>query len=590
MHSNKRHARRTYDVLVRTLRIALAQVNATVGDVDGNARAVRDWIDRARDAKADIVAFPEMVITGYPAEDLLLKPSFIRANLQAVTKIATDTRDICAVVGCADLDTDLRNAAAVCADGEVRGVYHKHFLPNYGVFDEDRYFRPGTAAPVFVVNGVRVGVSVCEDMWYSSGPAEWQSWAGAEVLVNINGSPYHAGKLSGRTTMLATRASDHVAALAYVNLVGGQDELVFDGGSMVFDADGALVASAPQFREDLLVVDIDIEAIARERLHDPRMRKVASPPDGVATPTVAISQEQAVHREPVAPARAQPLDPDAEVYQALVLGVGDYVRKNRFREVLIGISGGIDSSLVAAIAADAVGPDAVTGIVLSSRYSSQHSRDDAFELTRRLGLRVLDVPIDGPHRAVEDVLRDHIENEPGRQLAEENVQARIRGLLWMALSNARPGSLMLTAGNKSELATGYATLYGDMAGGFCVLKDVPKTLVYRLARYRNSRGEVIPPRVLDKAPSAELRPDQKDTDSLPPYEVLDPILQAYVEEDRSVDEIVTLGFDRELVRRIVGMVDANEYKRRQAPPGVKVSERAFGRDRRLPITNRWTGD
>ncbi|HVE91343.1 MAG TPA: NAD+ synthase [Actinomycetota bacterium] len=575
---------------MRTLRVALAQVNATVGDVDGNARVVREWIERARDAQADLVAFPEMVVTGYPAEDLLLKPSFIRANLQALAKIATDARGICAVVGFADLDTDLRNAAAVCADGGIAGVYHKHFLPNYGVFDEDRYFRPGTSAPVFVINGVRVGVSVCEDIWYSSGPAEWQSWAGAEVLVNINGSPYHAGKLSGRKTMLSTRASDHVAALAYVNLVGGQDELVFDGGSMVFDADGALIASAPQFVEDFLIVDIDVEAIGRERLHDPRMRKIAAAPDGVATPTIVVSDEQASHREPVQARITQPLHPDAEIYDALVLGVGDYVRKNGFREVLVGISGGIDSSLVAAIAADAAGPDAVTGIVLSSRYSSQHSREDAFELARRLGIRVLDMPIDGPHLAVEEVLREHIEREPGRQLAEENVQARIRGLLWMALSNARPRSLMLTAGNKSELATGYATLYGDMAGGFCVLKDVPKTLVYRLARHRNSRGEVIPLRVLDKAPSAELRPDQKDTDSLPPYDVLDPILQAYVEDDRSVDEIVGLGFDRELVRRIVWMVDANEYKRRQAPPGVKVTERAFGRDRRLPITNRWTGD
>ena len=567
--------------------MALAQANATVGDFEGNVGKVLEGIERAREQDADLVAFPELFLSGYPPEDLLLKPSFIRANEQALQKVAGQVSGIAAVVGYAHLDGDLYNAAAVCADGEVKGVYHKHFLPTYGVFDEDRYFKRGSAAPVFVVAGTRVGVCVCEDIWYPSGPAEWASWAGAEVIVNVNGSPYRVGIDEFRRRMLATRAADYVVALAYVNMVGGQDELVFDGASLVFDADGEVIASSPAFEEDLLVVDIDVDAIARERLHDPRMRKVSAPPAGTSAPDVFISGEQAPTRTPVAPRIAEAIDADEEIYRALVLGVGDYVHKNGFHEAFIALSGGIDSSLTAAIAVDALGTDAVTGVVMSSRYSSEHSRTDAFELGRRLGIRVLDLSIRHPHNSIQRALQRHVQGKPGQDLADQNVQARIRGLFIMALTNARPGSIVLTTGNKSELATGYATLYGDMAGGFAVLKDVPKTTVYRLSRWRNAQEEAIPHNVIDKPPSAELKADQLDEDSLPPYDVLDAILEAYVEEDRSLEEMVAAGLDRETVARVIRLVDTNEYKRRQAPPGPKVTSKAFGRDRRLPITNRF---
>ncbi len=574
---------------MRTLRLALAQIDATVGDLDGNTRRILDALDKARDAHADIVAFPELAVCGYPPEDLLLKPSFVRANQQALQKITSETRGITAVVGYAHMDTDLHNAAAILHDGEVHGVYRKRYLPTYGVFDEDRYFRPGTEAPVYVVAGVKIGVCICEDIWYPSGPAEWQSWAGAEVIVNINASPFAMDKYEGRRRMLATRAADYVVALGYVNLVGGQDELVFDGGSMVFDADGNVLGAAPQFVEELLLVDVDVNAVARERLHDPRMRKVSGPPSDVATPETTVSAERTSRAPAIEPRVAGGLSPEAEVYEALVCGVRSYVTKNGFSHVHIGISGGIDSSVTATIAVDALGAEGVTGVVLSSRYSSEHSRSDALELARRLGIEVLDIPITGPHSAVEELLEPHLAGTPGREVALENVQARLRGLLWMALSNAT-GSLILTSGNKSEMAVGYATLYGDMAGGLAPLKDVPKTLVYRLAAHRNAQDEVIPASVLTKPPSAELRPDQTDQDSLPPYDVLDPILEAYVEQDRSPEEIVALGFDGTAVRRIIAMVDRAEYKRRQAPPGLKVTSRAFGRDRRLPITNRFVDD
>ncbi|MEX2540028.1 MAG: NAD+ synthase [Actinomycetota bacterium] len=572
---------------MRTLRLALAQFNSTVGDFEGNASKVLEGVERARDQRADLVAFPELFLPGYPPEDLLLKPSFIRANEQALQKVTSQVQGITAVVGFAHLDGDLYNAAAVCADGEVKGIYHKHFLPTYGVFDEDRYFKRGTAAPVFVVAGTRVGVCICEDIWYPSGPAEWESKAGAEVIVNINGSPYRVGIDDFRKRMLATRAADYVVALGYVNLLGGQDELVFDGGSLVFDADGDLVASAPSFEEDLLVVDIDVDAIARERLHDPRMRKVTAAPSGTASSEVVISGERAPDVEPIAPRVAPEVTVEEEVYRALVLGTRDYVRKNGFHQVFIQLSGGIDSALTAAIAVDALEAEAVTGVVMSSRFSSEHSRTDAFELGRRLGINVMDLSIRHPHNSLFRALQHHVQGQPGQDIAEQNVQARIRGLLIMALTNARPGSIALTTGNKSELATGFATLYGDMAGGFAVLKDVPKLLVLRLAGWRNRDEEVIPVSIIDKPPSAELKADQLDQDSLPPYDVLDPILEAYVEEDRSIEEIVASGFDRETVARVIRMVDTNEYKRRQAPPGPKVTSKAFGRDRRLPITNRF---
>ncbi len=572
---------------MRTLRLALAQVNATVGDFEGNVSKVLDGVERARELQADLVAFPELFLPGYPPEDLLLKPSFIRANEQALEKVAGQIQGIAAVVGFAHLDGDLYNAAAVCADGEVKGIYQKHFLPTYGVFDEDRYFKRGSAAPIFVIAGVNVGICICEDIWYPSGPAEWESKAGAEVIVNINGSPYRTGIDDFRQRMLATRAADYLVSLGYVNMLGGQDELVFDGASLVFDADGNLVASSPPFEEDLLVVDIDVDAVARERLHDPRMRKVSAAPEAISTPEIFISGERAPNPEPMPPQLARELTEDEEIYSALVLGTRDYVQKNGFREVFIALSGGIDSALTAVIAVDALGAESVTGVVMSSRFSSEHSRIDAFELGRRLGIKTLDISIRHPHNSMFRALQHYIQGQPGEDLAEQNMQARIRGIYMMALTNARPGSIVLTTGNKSELATGYATLYGDMAGGYAVLKDVPKLIVYRLSRWRNREEEMIPQGIIDKPPSAELKPDQLDQDSLPPYEILDPILEAYVEEDRSLEEIVAEGFDRETVALVMRMVDTNEYKRRQAPPGPKVTSKAFGRDRRLPITNRF---
>jgi NAD+ synthase (glutamine-hydrolysing) len=572
---------------MRVFRLALVQCNATVGDFESNVTTILEAVERARDARADLVAFPELAIPGYPPEDLLLKPSFVVANQQALQKVASEVHGIVAVAGFAHLEGDLYNAAAVIANGEVHDIYHKHHLPTYGVFDEDRYFRRGTKAPVYVIAGTRVGVCICEDIWYASGPAEWQSYAGAEVIVNINGSPFRTGIDDVRRRMLATRAADHVVALGYVNLLGGQDELVFDGGSLAFDADGNVLAAAPHFLEDMLIVDIDVDAVARERLHDPRMRKVAAPPREISCPEVFISGAHAGDRSPVPSRITDELDVCAEVYGALVLGTRDYVRKNGFEEVFIAISGGIDSALTAAIAVDALGANAVTGVVMSSKYSSEHSRKDAFDLASNLGISTLDVPIEGPHGAFEHALREHIEGLPGQDLAEQNLQSRIRGMYMMALSNARPRAIVLTTGNKSEMATGYATLYGDMAGGFAVLKDVPKLLVWALARWRNRDGEVIPWSTISKPPSAELKPGQLDEDSLPPYEILDPILEAYVEQDRSLEEIVSMGYDRETVTRVIRMVDRAEYKRRQAPPGPKVTSRAFGRDRRLPITNRF---
>jgi NAD+ synthase (glutamine-hydrolysing) len=579
---------------VRTLRLALAQVNATVGDLDGNAEIVRRFVEEAKDAKADLVAFTELVITGYPPEDLVLKPSFVRANEQALMKLASEIEGIAAVIGFVHHDGgELFNAAAVCAGGTVRGVYHKHYLPTApsggsGVFDEDRYFKRGAEAPVFIIAGAKVGISICEDIWYPSGPAAWESRAGAEVIVNINGSPYRRGIVALRNRMLATRAADHVVALAYVNTVGGQDELVFDGASAVFNTYGNLVASGASFEEQLLVIDIDVDEIARERQHDRRVRKLPSPPLSYTTPEVFVSGEQAPTREPIEASLTPPTSEVEEIYRALVTGTHDYVRKNGFEEVFIALSGGIDSALTATIAVDALGAGAVTGVLMSSKYSSEHSRADAFDLAQRLGIATLDIPIEGPHGAFESALRAHIEGLPGTDIAEQNLQARIRGIYMMALSNARPRAIVLTTGNKSELATGYATLYGDMAGGFAVLKDVPKLLVYKLSEWRNTRDEVIPSSTITKPPSAELKPDQVDQDSLPPYDVLDPILEAYVEQDRSIDEIAGLGYDRELVARIIRMVDRNEYKRRQSPPGPKVTTKAFGRDRRLPITNRFS--
>ena len=572
-----------------SLRVALAQINSTVGDLEGNTAKILHYVGRAREAGADLVAFPELAVTGYPPEDLLLKPSFLKANLVSLEKIVVGSRGITTVVGFVDVDDDIYNAAAVIHDGSLAHVYHKVYLPNYGVFDEERYFQRGSEQPVFTLSGVKLGVSVCEDIWYSPGPASIQAQAGAQLQVNINASPYYKGKLQFREKMLATRASDDEMIVCYVNMVGGQDELVFDGASLVFDQGGNLIARGKQFEEELLVVDLDVEAVFRSRLHDPRRRKEPIFPvlAEVATPEVTLAGGPSEKPRPgIEREKAQLLEGPAEVYAALVSGTRDYVQKNRFKKVLIGLSGGIDSTLVATIAVDALGAENVIGVSMPSRFSSTGSKDDARILADNLGFKILTIPIEPAFQAYLKMLEEPFKGtEPN--IAEENAQARIRGNILMALSN-KFGYLVLTTGNKSEMATGYATLYGDMAGGFAVIKDVLKTLVYQLCEYRNTVSPVIPQSVIDKEPSAELRPNQRDVDSLPPYSTLDPIIQAYVEEDRGVEEIVAAGYPEEMVQRAVNLVDKSEYKRRQAPPGVKVTPRAFGRDRRLPITNRYT--
>ena len=582
------------------MRLALAQINSTVGDLAANSRKISECIRQARAASADLVAFPELAITGYPPEDLLLKPDFLRANQACLEEIADECRGIVAVVGCVEVAEAAYNAAALLDDGQVVAMTRKQRLPNYGVFDEARYFRPGAPGPLFELDDSHFAINICEDIWHPSGPATVQASAGAQLILNINASPYHRGKQAQRERMLATRANDNTVLVAYVNMVGGQDELVFDGASVVFDERGAMVARAKSFQEDLLLVDLELTSVFRARLRDPRWRH--SEDDGLRRIRLgdagfrarsgesrgASPESRVGSRQRAMPRRIEPaLDEVEEIYRALVLGTGDYVRKNGFERVVIGLSGGIDSSLVATIAADALGADRVTGVSMPSRYSSPGSQSDAQRLAENLGIALLTVPIEPAFGAYGEMLSEAFAGT-SEGLAEENIQARIRGMILMALSN-KFGSLVLTTGNKSEMAVGYATLYGDMAGGFAVVKDVPKTLVYKLSRWRNAHGQrpVIPEGVLEKPPSAELRPDQKDRDSLPPYESLDPVLEAYVEQDRAADEIVALGHDPETVARVTGMVDAAEYKRRQAPPGVKITERAFGRDRRLPITNRY---
>jgi NAD+ synthase (glutamine-hydrolysing) len=569
---------------VSRLRIAAAQLDLVVGDLEGNVARMVDTYEAAEAAGCDLVAFPELAVTGYPPEDLLLRPTFVAQAAEALEKFASRTGRVAAVVGYPEPGRDLYNAAAVCAHGRVYGVYRKHLLPNYAVFDEQRYFAPATAdGPLFVVNGVRVAVTICEDAWSPTGPVLTQAAGGAELVVNINASPYYAGRLRERETMLATRAADASVPVVYVNLVGGQDELVFDGASMVFDEGGHLFARGRQFAEDLLVVDVDVRPGFRRRLLDPRGRVTAPP-----LPEVRVTEAQLAERHSVP--RIEPvLEPVREVYEALVIGTRDYVRKNGFATVLIGLSGGIDSSLVAAIAADALGAENVVGVLMPSRYSSEGSVTDAERLAANLGIRTMTIPIEPAHEVFLDMLSDVFAGTQSG-VAEENLQARVRGTVLMTISN-KFGWLVLTTGNKSEMATGYSTLYGDMAGGFAVIKDVPKMLVYALAVDRNERAgrELIPYSVLEKPPSAELRPDQRDEDSLPPYSRLDPIIEGYVEEDLSVGDLEERGLDHDLVRRVAGLVDHNEYKRRQAPPGVRVSPKAFGKDRRLPITNGWPG-
>lgn len=577
---------------MRLFRIGLAQINMTVGDFEGNATKILNCMQEGRLLGVDLLCFPEMAITGYPPEDLLLRNDFISENLRTLNDIVAKSQGLTTIVGFVDAQDDLYNAAAVACDGRLIGTYHKHYLPNYGVFDENRYFQSGQEAPVFRVAGVGVGITISEDIWYPGGPARLEAFSGAEVIVTITASPFHAGKREFRQRMLSIRASDNAAFLCYLNPVGGQDELVFDGGSMIFDPGGNLLAHSPQFTEHLLVQDLILDRVWQVRLHDPRRRKDKQIAQAEGLSPI-IEGGGMTFTTPKPPLPADPsisgewMDPVSEVYAALVLGTRDYVLKNGFHNAVIALSGGIDSSLVAAIAVDALGPANVVGVSMPSRYSSKGSISDSLILAKNLGIRILNIPIEGAFKELLSTLSEQFQNtEPG--VAEENLQARIRGNLLMALSN-KFGWLVLTTGNKSELACGYATLYGDMAGGFAVIKDVPKTMVYQLAHNRNRLGTqpVIPQAVLEKPPSAELRPNQQDTDTLPPYEILDPILEAYIQEDKSMDEIIAMGFNKTIVKDVIHRVDKNEYKRRQAPPGVKITPRAFGRDRRLPIAHRY---
>ena len=572
--------------LSHSLRVGLAQINTTVGDIDGNTRKIIENISAARERGAEVVVFPELAVTGYPPEDLLLKRSFVEDNMAALRSIALETKGITAIVGFVDMNADIYNAAAILHDGEIAGVQHKFFLPNYGVFDEDRYFQAGTKTNVYKLGHIVFGVEVCEDVWYADGPHARQSLVGgAHIVFDINSSPFHAGKWKFRERMLGTRAEDNSCAMVYLNSVGGQDELVFDGHSLVVGPAGEVNFRGKSFEEQLAVVDLDLSPVEHVRLVDPRRRKAKLASAKSEVEVISLSPHSTISNSHSEDSTKSSTPPGSiqEVYQALVLGTRDYVNKNGFKEVVLGMSGGIDSALTACVACDALGPERVRVLVMPSEFSSDETQSDAEVISANLGIRCDRVPISEVFEAYKNTLAGVFAGtESG--IAEENLQARIRGNLLMALSN-KFGMMVLTTGNKSELACGYSTLYGDMAGGFAVIKDCPKTLVYKLSNYRNSLSPVIPESIIIRPPSAELKPDQKDSDTLPPYEVLDPILEAYVEQDRGIKEIVAMGFDEATVARVVRMVDRNEYKRRQAAPGVKITPKAFGRDRRLPITN-----
>jgi NAD+ synthase (glutamine-hydrolysing) len=570
------------------LRVALAQLNVVVGDLDGNRARILSATEEARSRGADVVVFPELAVTGYPPEDLLLRPGFVRGAHESVTEIASATNGIVALVGTPWFDRDLANACAVCAGGRVRAVYRKHFLPNYGVFDEHRYFAEGRDLVVLALGDTSIGITICEDVWQPGPPATDLALAGAQLIVNLSASPFHVGKAEDREEMLVTRARDTSSYLAFCNLVGGQDELVFDGHSLVLDPDGEVIARAPGFEEHLLVLDLDpTDAIGR-RLRDVRRRDLDRSRGALpSVETVALGAPKPPTGELAG--EIAPFEPELEQMRlALTLGLRDYVEKNRFSEVVIGVSGGIDSALTAALCADALGPERVHCVSMPSRYSSEGTRTDARAVAESLGCSFREIPVESVIGAFHDALAPELDGGLAG-LAAENLQARVRGVLLMALSNTH-GWLVVSTGNKSELAVGYSTLYGDMVGGFALLKDVFKTDVYRLAEHLNARAgrDVIPRSTIERAPSAELREDQRDSDSLPPYDLLDPVLEGYVEEDRSREELAA-EFDSAVVERAVALVDRAEYKRRQAPPGVKLRPKAFGRDRRTPITNRFAG-
>ncbi len=577
------------------LRIALAQMNPTVGDIVGNARRIAELTEQARDERAQLVVFPELCLSGYPPEDLLLKTHFLDAVGEALAELAAATTGIVALVGFPEAADDVYNAAAVLADGRVAAIYRKISLPNYGVFDEQRYFQAGARPATFDLNGTTVGITICEDVWEPGPPATTAALSGAEVIVNLSASPYHAGKGAERERMVIQRARDNLVAMVLCNAVGGQDELVFDGHSVAVDQEGTVLARAPQFEEALTLCTIEPAAAARARLRDPRHRRGVRRQrheHEAGAQSLAKLVVEPRGQGPIGGPIAAVLSPEREVYSALRCGLRDYAEKNGFDNVVVGLSGGIDSALVAMLAVDALGADRVSCVVMPSPHSSPDTQADARAIAHNLGTGLLELPIEAPMKAYDELLREPFSGrEPG--IAEENLQARIRGNLVMALSNAF-GWLVLTTGNKSELSVGYATLYGDMAGGFAVLKDVFKGWVYRLVAWRNAEhaaagrpGELVPASVLDRPPSAELRPGQRDDDSLPAYDLLDTILAGYVEQDLDVADLTARGYPAEEVERVVALVDLAEYKRRQAPPGIRISTKAFGRDRRLPITSRY---
>ncbi|HEY5160457.1 MAG TPA: NAD+ synthase [Gaiellaceae bacterium] len=569
------------------MRLALAQIDTVVGDISGNEKKIRSALADAGGQKADLVLFPELAVTGYPPEDLLLRPGFLEAAQRSLERIARQVREPVALIGSPYLDGDLFNACAVCAGREIKGIYRKRFLPNYGVFDEERYFASGKDLLLLELRGVKVGVTVCEDMWQPGPPATDLALAGAELIVNISASPFHVGRERMREEMFRTRARDMVSYVAFCNLVGGQDELVFDGHSVLIDDEGEVIARAVGFEEELLVVDIDPSAVVARRLSDVRRRGFARDQGSPEVTPIVLPAARRSRKRSVA-ARIAPFADDLEqMRRALTLGLGDYVRKNGFSEVVIGVSGGIDSALTAALAVEALGADHVHCVSMPSRFSSAATRADAKILATSLGTDFREIQIEPMVTEFASALAPAFSGrEP--DLTEENVQARVRGVLLMALSN-KFGWLLVATGNKSELSVGYATLYGDMAGGFALLKDVFKTDVFRLARYLNERAgrELIPATTIERAPSAELRSDQLDEDSLPPYAELDRVLEAYIEEDRSRSELLEDGYPADVVERALAMIDRAEYKRRQAPPGVKLRSKAFGRDRRTPVTNGW---
>jgi len=572
------------------LRVALAQINAVVGDIAGNEAKIAGQIAAARDAGAQLVVFPELALTGYPPEDLLLKEHFLADTRDALKRLAAGVEGIVAIVGYPERAEDVYNSAAILADGAVRANYRKIHLPNYGVFDELRYFQPGSRGATIEVDGVTVGLTICEDIWQPGPPLSDEALSGARVIVNLSASPYHAGKSTSRERMIAQRTRDELTIVAFCALVGGQDELVFDGDSAIVDHEGTVIARAPQFEEALLVTDVDPVTAGSARLRDTRRRMPAAAAAGSVDRLGSFTVGRREDAPPLlAPVVGPLLEADEEIYGALVLGTRDYARKNGFEHVVLGLSGGIDSTLVALIAVDALGTDCVTAVTMPSPYSSEGTRSDAHALAANLGIHLLELPIEPMMHAYDEALHDVF---AGREpdLTEENLQARIRGNLLMALSN-KFGWLVLTTGNKSEMSVGYSTLYGDSAGGFAVIKDVPKLLVYRLARHRDARagGGLVPPELFSRPPSAELRPDQRDDESLPPYEVLDAILEGFVEHDLGREQLIARGLAPDDVDRVIRLVDRAEYKRRQQPPGIKITTRAFGRDRRVPITNRYRG-